>query len=331
MTSLVLGVGTSHSPMLMLDAHDWVNWAESRDAAMKDLADEHGNVRTFDEWSVLNGTTMAAEITHKAMLAKVVRCRAGLAELTRRIAAARLDALIVVGDDQGEHLGTENLPPFLVYHGDSLTNTVAGEFPEASPMLRQVLGGYHEPDEERVYPVDRALAEHIIGSLLDGGFDVATSDRLPRPRAEGHALQFPHRYLLSPDLPIVPVLLNTYMRPAQPRARRCHQLGAAVRSAVDTAPGDARVGILASGGLSHFLISETLDRRVLAAFASHDAAALCAIPEPVLQSGTSEIKNWICVAGACGGLDFELIDYVLGYRTLAGTGTGLAFATWNPP
>ena len=329
MATLVLGVGTSHSPMLMLDAAGWVKWADGRDRAMTDLADDNGCVRTFDEWAGLHSDAMATEITPEVLALKVKRCATAMTELSRRIEAAELDAMIVVGDDQGEHLGSENLPPFLVYYGATLTNTAPTPRAGASPMLQQVLDGYHEVDGDREYPVAHALAKHVIASLLDDGFDIATSDRLPRPRAEGHALQFVHRYLLSPDLPIVPVLLNTYMPPAQPRASRCHQLGTAVAGAVRSWPDDARVGILASGGLSHFLISERLDRRVLDACAAHDAATLCAIPEAALQSGTSEIKNWIAVAGACHDLQFDLIDYVPGYRTLAGTGTGLAFATWQ--
>jgi hypothetical protein len=38
----------------------------------------------------------------------------------------------------------------------------------------------------------------------------------------------------------------------------------------------------------------------------------------------------MAVAGACDHLAFEVIDYVPGYRTAAGTGTGLAFASWGP-
>jgi 3-O-methylgallate 3,4-dioxygenase len=184
MASLVLGVGTSHSPMLMLDAAGWVTWADGRDRTMTDLADDTGCVRSFDEWAGLHSDAMATEITPDAMTAKVARCASAMAELSRRIAAANLDALIVVGDDQGEHLGSENLPPFLVYHGATLTNTKAKEVTAAASMLQRVLAGYHEVDADREYPVAHTLAEHVIESLLDDGFDIATSDRLPRPRAE---------------------------------------------------------------------------------------------------------------------------------------------------
>ena len=62
---------------------------------------------------------------------------------------------------------------------------------------------------------------------------------------------------------------------------------------------------------------------MLDAFASHDVAFMRSIPEAQLQSGNSECKNWIAVAGACSGLQFHEVDYVPGFRTAAGTGTGL--------
>jgi 3-O-methylgallate 3,4-dioxygenase len=60
-------------------------------------------------------------------------------------------------------------------------------------------------------------------------------------------------------------------------------------------------------------------------------AAMAALPESCLQSGTSEIKNWIAVAGAMAerGLKMDVLDYVPCYRSEAGTGNAMAFATWS--
>lgn len=62
-----------------------------------------------------------------------------------------------------------------------------------------------------------------------------------------------------------------------------------------------------------------------------DAEALFAEPAHTYLSGTSEIKNWIAAAGALSetGLSMELLDYVPCYRSEAGTGTAMAFATWR--
>ena len=128
---------------------------------------------------------------------------------------------------------------------------------------------------------------------------------------------------------MVPVVVNTYYPPNQPRPGRCYRLGGAIREAVESFPEEKRIGILASGGLSHFTIDETLDRLVLAACRERDAAALAAIPRAKLNSGTSEIRNWIVAAGAAESLSTAWQEYEPLYRTPAGTGCGMAFACWD--
>ncbi|MBT6272907.1 MAG: extradiol ring-cleavage dioxygenase, partial [Chromatiales bacterium] len=197
----------------------------------------------------------------------------------------------MIGDDQNEHLHVDNLPSVLLYHGATIRNTRAIIPEEAPAEERERIHGYYEPDKDVDYPVSVDLAEHLIEHLLDQHFDVASSAALPKARAEGHALQFAHRRLLPPDLPIVPVLLNTYVPPTQPRASRCYDLGAALANGIHTfaAPGwsDARIGVLASGGLSHFVVWESFDRALLDAFSRGDKAYLRELREDRLQSGTS--------------------------------------------
>jgi 3-O-methylgallate 3,4-dioxygenase len=49
----------------------------------------------------------------------------------------------------------------------------------------------------------------------------------------------------------------------------------------------------------------------------------------VLQWANGETKNWIAAGGALERLDMHLIDYVPGYRSPAGTGVGMTFASWS--
>ena len=58
-----------------------------------------------------------------------------------------------------------------------------------------------------------------------------------------------------------------------------------------------RGAICASGGISHFVVDEDFDGRMLNAIRDRDTATLFAEPENMFQSGTSETKNWITVAG----------------------------------
>jgi hypothetical protein len=60
-----------------------------------------------------------------------------------------------------------------------------------------------------------------------------------------------------------------------------------------------------------------------------DKQALVNLPTAKLVYGTSEIRNWILVAGAVETLEMKLIDYVPCYRTEAGTGCAMAFAHWS--
>jgi 3-O-methylgallate 3,4-dioxygenase len=101
-----------------------------------------------------------------------------------------------------------------------------------------------------------------------------------------------------------------------------------VRGAIEAWPSDARVAVIASGGLSHFVIDEELDHQVLKALQEKDAEALGALPRRRMNSGTSEIRNWIVAAGAVEHLPMTLIDYVPCYRSPAGTGCAMGFAQW---
>jgi 3-O-methylgallate 3,4-dioxygenase len=127
---------------------------------------------------------------------------------------------------------------------------------------------------------------------------------------------------------VIPVCINTYYPPNQPTPRRCYKLGQAIRAAVESYPGDKRVGVIASGGLSHFVVAEALDRGFLDMLKRNDGEAIQNLPRKLLNSGSSEIRNWICVAGAVEHLSLEWSLYEPGYRTPAGTGTGLGFAFW---
>jgi hypothetical protein len=329
MARLAIGVGSSHSPMVSLGGDDWLVWGEG-DRRNPGLFTREGEHRTWDERLAEVGDTLVERADVERCREGAARVDAAVARLRAAVDAAELDAVVIVGDDQDEHLLSGNRPPFLVYWGESITNEGVGDLDALPPIRRAFLPGYREPDGDRDYEVASDLARHLIDVAADHDIDVATSDRLPEPeRGMGHAFGFPLRRLISEAVPIVPVMVNTYYPPNQPRAGRCRALGATIRAAIDSLPGDDRIGVIASGGLSHFLVLEDLDREVLDAFARDDLDTLCSWPEATWQSGTSEVKNWIVAAEACRGLDFELVDYVPGYRTPIGSGTGLAFALWQ--
>jgi hypothetical protein len=154
----------------------------------------------------------------------------------------------------------------------------------------------------------------------------------PREQGLPHAFAFIVKRLFD-NRPgtILPVFQNTCYLPNQPTPRRAFATGEAIADAVAEWKSDASVAVIASGGLSHFVVDERLDRTLLGALERNDAAALRAIPRQWLHSAGSETLNWIALGGAMqqARLKMELLDYVPVYRTPAGTGGGWAFARWR--
>ena len=138
-----------------------------------------------------------------------------------------------------------------------------------------------------------------------------------------------YRYLHGTSVPIVPIFLNTYNPPNQPLPQRCVALGRAIHASVASFPEDLRVGIMASGGMSHFRVEEDLDRSVFDAIRRKDIDFLAALKPYRLLAGSSELRNWIVAAAAATHLEMSWSAYIPGYRTLALSGTGLGFARWS--
>jgi 3-O-methylgallate 3,4-dioxygenase len=329
MADIVLGIGTSHSPLLASPPEDYPKHAEI-DASGRKLLDRDGKPRTFGELVAMADPSIKEQIRPEVLAERSARCTANIERMGKTIAEAQLDALIIIGDDQNEQYSDDNMPAILIYSGETIDNSPLHMEDDAPDWWRKARSQYHVADEKRAYPVDATLALHLTNALMDHGFDISHAKRLAKERGEGHAFGFVHQRLMNGDvIPIVPVALNTYFPPNQPRPKRCYELGQAIRAAVQAMPGNGRVGILGSGGLSHFTVDEELDRMVLDACRRNDGAALSSIPMAKLNSGSSEIRNWITVAGASEHLKTEWQEYIPCYRSLAGTGCGMGFAVWQ--
>jgi hypothetical protein len=328
MAEIIFGFGTSHTPMLNATPEDWLNNFGELDQK-RGHRDKDGNQASYADLLAKADPRAVAVLNETAVAERHARAQAGLQRLRDDLAAARLDALIVIGDDQNEMFGTDNLPAILIYRGETIANTPRHLGGPPRPAWNQKATAAFYNDPARDYPVDAALADHLIGALSQADFDISTADRTVG-EGEGHAVAFLHNQLMGAEpVPVVPVFLNTYYPPNQPTPGRCYALGQAIRQAVESMPGNARVGIAASGGLSHFTVDEELDRSVLAALAAKDASTLQNLPLNKLEAGSSEIRNWICIGGALEGLGLQWNDYIPGYRSPAGTGTGIAFAAWS--
>jgi hypothetical protein len=333
MARLVAAFGSSHSIMLVSQREDWMNGFRVADTKNPHYFDKQGE--KTDYASLLAAAPAGSEAlqTPEVLSERYDAAQAGMDRIRAAIAAARLDVLLIVGDDQHELFRTSNNPAIAIFHGPTIRNTAREPASPQDPWVKTARMWRHEPEVDRAYPVKADLAEWLTRQLCDRDFDIASMDGLESGQSEGHAFQFIHRRLMDEperqNLPVIPVILNTFDPPNQPTPRRCVALGNALRELIALWPQDIRVGVIASGGLSHFVVDEALDQHVIDAIRRKDVAALAALDPKQLQAGSSEIRNWIVVGAMARDLDLDQVDYVPGYRSPALTGTGLAFANWK--
>jgi len=315
---IVLGFGTSHSTQCSIGPEWW------------EKQGEFDRRRTpFDELERNAPASLAAELTMETWQRKYDATQAAIARLGEALREAAPDVLVVFGDDQRELFLDDSMPMFSVFRGEEIWD-LPGPTDGLSPSHKAGRWAVHG-EEPEAYPAHSVLGTWLTERLVEEDFDVSQFTRQPEGRSLGHAWTFVRRRLMEREriVPMVPVMLNTYFPPNQPSAARCHALGRAVRRAVESWPVDARVAIGASGGLSHFVVDEALDRRVIDGIRNRDVAALTSLTREQMQSGTSETLNWVAAAGALEHLDMTLVDYVPGYRSRAGTGCGMTFSLWQ--
>lgn len=330
MAQLVAAFGSSHSIMLVSQREDWQHGFRVIDTKNPHYYDKSGHKTDYEALLANAPPDNEAMVTPEKMGERYDAAQAAMDHLSQRIREARLDVLLIVGDDQTELFRTTNNPAMAIYHGPTIRNTAREPASASDNWVKAARMWRHEPEADRDYPVNSELAAWLIRQLCDRDFDITAMDGLERGQFEGHAFQYVHRRLLKDvELPVIPVILNTFDPPNQPTPRRCVALGAALRELIAAWPQDLRVGVIASGGLSHFVVDEALDQQVIDAIRRKDSAAMAAFDPKLLQAGSSEIRNWLVVGEMARDLDLEWVEYQPGYRSPALTGTGLAFAAWR--
>lgn len=338
MANLALGFGASHGPLLSTPPHEW-DLRANVDRKNAALAYRDGTydfatlaaLRKDEGFAALNAPAVRAE--------RHARCQQQLDAMSEQVLATNPDVVVVVGDDQDEWFQSDIQPAFAIFHGKEVNNRAltAAEIEHRTRIgSAYAMKVYHPPADE-IYPCASGLAEQMIAQAMADDFDITTCATQPKTteghvRRLGHAFGFIYRRVLrSKPIPIVPVMVNTYFTPNQPTSRRCFQFGRSLGRAIRAWKSDANVAVAASGGVSHFVIDEPFDHRILQAMQNRDERALTSEPEYMYRSGNSEIKNWITVAGMLADTDLRmnLLDYVPCYRSEAGTGNAMAFAIWR--
>ncbi len=336
MAQIALGIGTSHAPQLSTPPEEWGRRAQAdrRNPALAYRGGDH----SFEELNGLRDAAFAGELELELQRERHTRARAAIDELGRIVRDSGVDVLVVVSSDHKEIFTDELLPAFAVYWGEIVAHEpFTQEHLDAMPPGLAIAEVANVPAQSRTRPCHSELALHLIAATGEAGFDAGASKELPAGKYGNHGIPHGWGFVLQQvlggesDLPIVPVFVNTFWQPNPPSARRCYEFGVALGDAIRSFPADLRVGVVASGGLSHFVIDEELDRRFLGALVGADADFLSGLPADLLRSGTSELRNWIVVGGAVVGspLAAQVVDYVPCYRSEAGTGCGMGFVAWQ--
>jgi 3-O-methylgallate 3,4-dioxygenase len=330
MADIVIGVASSHTPQLSSGVDMWQDHAE-RDRRNPRLLGKDARYHTYDELLAEADPSIEQELAPAIWEHKYQRGQEAVEALAVSLAKANPDIAVVIGDDQRELFTDDGIPAVALFTGSELVDMPPGEeaLQRIPKGIRAASWAVHA-DHAATHPVAQELSTHIAEQLAWDDFDLTVFRQQPAGRSLGHAFTFPrYRLGLPASTPIVPVFVNTYYPPNVPSPSRAYLLGLALRRAVESWPGDARVAVIASGGLSHFVVDEELDRQVLDGLIARDSSILGSLSRDQLRSGNSEILNWIVAAGALEDLAPVVIDYVPGYRTPAGTGAGMAFARWE--
>ena len=153
--------------------------------------------------------------------------RNGLATAKISLETARPDLVVIVGSNHFRGFWLDLMPPFTI----GVDEVVAA-------------GEHGTPSGSQPADPDAALAVHE--DMLGAGFDAAFSTRLQVDHGISHAIQ----YLVPDGVPSIPIVINVFAPPL-PSLARCLAFGGALRDVLHGLPGDRRIAVIGTGGLSH--------------------------------------------------------------------------------
>jgi hypothetical protein len=333
---IILGLGTSHGPMLSIAPELWPERVKADRANPQHYY--HGRTYTFDELLALRkAERLGEQCTPDVCRERHARCQQSISKLADVFDGYKPDIAVVVGNDQMEVFTAEHLPALGVFWGEFVEG-----IPRTPEFLAKLPPGIASAEADRtpaIYTQYRTLpnlGRHIIETAIREGFDVAQLTKLPTgeigSNAVPHAWGFVYRRIMRDKVvPHVPVFVNTFYPPNQPPVQRCFNFGRTIARAISSWHSHKTVAVIGSGGLTHWVLDEAFDHMVLEALKTGNVSALASVPDNMWQAGTSEIKNWITLAGIMSEtrLKMNIVDYVPCYRSEAGTGNAMGFAYWG--
>ena len=174
-------------------------------------------------------TLMNTRWDEVAHLDRAHRYRDALRDARNRLEHQAPDLAVIVGSNHFRGTGLDLMPAFTIGVGELIG---AGEHgTPAGPLL-----------------TDTTAALRLCELLVEGGIDAAFSTELIVDHGISHAIQ----YLVPEGSPVVAVVINVFAPPL-PTLARTGEFGSALGAAARALPGDRRVAVIGTGGLSHTL------------------------------------------------------------------------------
>src|SRR4029077_2179670 len=170
MASIVAGIGSSHSIMLMARLEDWPHFAEVDNERAKFYFDKAGNPTNYEALLAMAPKGLDEVLRPEPTRARYERCQMSLAKLRDAIGRIEPDIIVIIGDDQKEMLLEDNLPTFLLYWGKEIFNRPTSKT-EIWDWYTEARRRYYEP-VATAFPVASDLGEHLVGALMGANFDV---------------------------------------------------------------------------------------------------------------------------------------------------------------
>jgi gallate dioxygenase len=219
------------------------------------------------------------------------------AAVTKELEAMRPDLIVMYDTDHLNTFFLDNLPVFAV----GVTEAFKG--PNDEPRSVPIYTIKSRPD----------AASHVRRVCVETGFDVALAQEF----TVDHSVVVPLHFMTpAMNVPVIPIFVCGHIPPL-PAARRCYELGATVKRAIEIWPDKLRVVVIGSGSFSLEVFGPRIAagksdgvpdpnwaRRVCALLeqGSTDILLREATQDQMLRAGNvgGELLNWIAMLGAVG-------------------------------
>jgi hypothetical protein len=247
---------------------------------------------------------------------KKVAVLAALDELRDKLLATKPDVILGIANDHMLTSPPYNMPDFAI----GVAESHSGPAPGVDDWLRL-----------KPFTVEghRPLSRFLINEAMHLGVNFVVHDKVDFDDNFSVPLTF-----LNPgmSIPFIPVLLNCFV-PPQPSPERCYEAGRVLKQIIETRwPGNERVAVLATGGLSHepggprnFDVDEKFDRWFLGQLSGNvphrQILEECTIDrmDQAGVGGTTELLAWLMAMAFTEG-PAEVLSYEATHVWRCGSG-----------